>query len=621
MKSELSQYVKSVFQALGIDAPFDVYACESDSIPEWLRQQTINYEFVVCCDNCSIKERLSKFIKKDISEIDNHLYWFEGMPLANNIEPCMPKESPKDESRHIEQLKTSTRLATWIDDVIFKKIQAVYAPDHILFESNLNLSEDNSRRYLGTYFPRSYAESFCIFSNIFHNRAYKSKFSDKRSISILSIGCGSGGDLMGLLTAIEKVYTDTEITHINIWAIDGNQQSLGFLNTLLDLFARRTTKTIKYKLCHQVFSSMASLDLSDVECESLDFIISAKVICELIASGKGLLDNSYYDFAIKLLPKLSDIGLCLILDVTTRTSHTTFNPILMNRQINQALRDLKIFKTLLPLSCFYYGEQCDIDCFYQKVFTVKHSRFAADKSKVTYRVLGREGLAKAIISQNNSHQLVVQNNRICPYSSSFELKQDAYYLLDEVQGTDDLSTDSSFLNIPVDVTENTQCEEDKDIQEEMTFSETESADSKDEDYYEGCYVIDTNVFADCPDIISKISEDYYIVLSATVIEELDHLKTKKNIPASKKKKVSKAIKFVNESFETRDIETEFSDTSLLPKDYEKTKADNKILSVALKHIDYNPILLTSDNALQVKAKGLGIKTISLKEYLKQNQNL
>ena len=31
----------------------------------------------------------------------------------------------------------------------------------------------------------------------------------------------------------------------------------------------------------------------------------------------------------------------------------------------------------------------------------------------------------------------------------------------------------------------------------------------------------------------------------------------------------------------------------------------------------NPILLTSDNGLQVKAKGLKIATISLKEFLKR----
>ena len=48
--------------------------------------------------------------------------------------------------------------------------------------------------------------------------------------------------------------------------------------------------------------------------------------------------------------------------------------------------------------------------------------------------------------------------------------------------------------------------------------------------------------------------------------------------------------------------------------------DNMILSVALKYKDENPILLTSDNGLQIKAKGLQIPVISLKDFLKDNPN-
>ena len=38
------------------------------------------------------------------------------------------------------------------------------------------------------------------------------------------------------------------------------------------------------------------------------------------------------------------------------------------------------------------------------------------------------------------------------------------------------------------------------------------------------YIIDTNVFVDYPEIISKIDKKYKIVLSAKVIDELDYLK-------------------------------------------------------------------------------------------------
>lgn len=66
----------------------------------------------------------------------------------------------------------------------------------------------------------------------------------------------------------------------------------------------------------------------------------------------------------------------------------------------------------------------------------------------------------------------------------------------------------------------------------------------------------------------------------------------------------------------RDVQMVLADMALLPDDFSKKSPDNMILTVALKYRSNNPILLTSDNGLQVKAKGLGIKTITLKEFLK-----
>ncbi len=62
---------------------------------------------------------------------------------------------------------------------------------------------------------------------------------------------------------------------------------------------------------------------------------------------------------------------------------------------------------------------------------------------------------------------------------------------------------------------------------------------------------------------------------------------------------------------------EISDLSLLPVDFNKRSPDNQILTVALKFKLENPILLTSDNGLQVKAKGLKLTTITLREFLNQ----
>lgn len=129
------------------------------------------------------------------------------------------------------------------------------------------------------------------------------------------------------------------------------------------------------------------------------------------------------------------------------------------------------------------------------------------------------------------------------------------------------------------------------------------------------YIIDTNVFVDYPDIISKISKEYPVILSAKVIDELDNLKSK--LDNEGKRNVQKALKSINGHLDTRDLRMEISDTSLLPVDFNKRSPDNQILTVALKFKSENPILLTSDNGLQVKAKGLKLTTITLQEFLNQ----
>jgi len=132
---------------------------------------------------------------------------------------------------------------------------------------------------------------------------------------------------------------------------------------------------------------------------------------------------------------------------------------------------------------------------------------------------------------------------------------------------------------------------------------------------ENLYIIDTNVFVDCPDIISKIDKKYQVILSAKVIDELDYLKI--SLTEEQKKNVQKALRQINDSIDKRNIKMDTADLTLLPNDFSKKSPDNFILSVALKYASENPIMLTSDNGLQIKAKGLNITTITLKEFMKQ----
>lgn len=129
------------------------------------------------------------------------------------------------------------------------------------------------------------------------------------------------------------------------------------------------------------------------------------------------------------------------------------------------------------------------------------------------------------------------------------------------------------------------------------------------------YIIDTNVFVEYPEIIPKIDNKYKVILSAKVIDELDYLKF--SLSGDQKNNVQNALRLINNCIGKREIKMETAAVELLPSDFNKNSPDNMILSVALKFRDENPILLTSDNGLQIKAKGLNIKTITLKEFLRQ----
>lgn len=128
------------------------------------------------------------------------------------------------------------------------------------------------------------------------------------------------------------------------------------------------------------------------------------------------------------------------------------------------------------------------------------------------------------------------------------------------------------------------------------------------------YIIDTNVFVDYPDIISKVDKKYPIILSAKVTDELDKMKIK--LDELKKKNAEKALWILNNE-NSHEIIYEFANTSLLPEDFDKRSPDNMILSVALKYQKDNPIMLTSDNGLQLKCKIFNIGTVSLKNFLKR----
>lgn len=131
------------------------------------------------------------------------------------------------------------------------------------------------------------------------------------------------------------------------------------------------------------------------------------------------------------------------------------------------------------------------------------------------------------------------------------------------------------------------------------------------------YIIDTNVFIEEPEIITKIESKHYIALTLTVIDELDKLKTKEKT----KEKAVKAIKNINEALQSPNkqkkarVKKAKANLTLLPEELQKKSGDNYLLSMAMVYKDENPIILTIDKNLQSKAMMLNIVVLTLKEFL------
>lgn len=132
------------------------------------------------------------------------------------------------------------------------------------------------------------------------------------------------------------------------------------------------------------------------------------------------------------------------------------------------------------------------------------------------------------------------------------------------------------------------------------------------DKYRKVYVIDTNIFVEEPNILDYINSNDLIIISKTVVDELDSNKHRKEIAYN----VREAIRNIS-NYNSDNMIFVQADRDILPYDY-KIKGDNLILSAAIQFKKYSPIIVTNDIAFRLKAKGEGIKAIKLTDIIGDN---
>lgn len=443
LKHHATEICKIVFAFVGIHGTPNilVFDCNNDTDYPPFDGLDKTHEYLVLCEYLmnhdsmnAVRDCFANNFGKEVlffsKENRSWLYWHEGEVLHPAPETVDSRENHHNHS--ISTKKTHTCLPSWLDSLIYDKLGAIYCPDFKRFEHNLELSESDLNIYLGTYFPRSYAEAFCIFDGIFDNTIIRDVIVQKRKLWVLDIGSGCGGDLIGLLTAIVKHLHCLE--EINIIAIDGHIGALHLLEQIIYSFKTHTQKLISLeKICSKIIDSKS---LPIIGHSGFDFIISCKMANEQISRGQGRNDDAYSAMLEQYCSTLNDTGLFLLLDVTTKPDHADYYPCLLNQQVGSFIASHPEFRTLLPLPCSYFEAKCAKGCFTQRRFAVSCKGRSNVLSKVAYRILGHRSFVNSVNGLKSNKSFVFPsitgnstNDRVCQCDLINENKRvDAYTL-------------------------------------------------------------------------------------------------------------------------------------------------------------------------------------------------
>ena len=269
-------------------------------------------------------------------------------------------------SSHLEVVNVKQTLPYWLDHFIYDDLNGVYC------KSNKDMvvidwGKDDVLKYLGTYFPRSYTEAYCIVSQYLD---VANPFSEKTEVSLFDFGCGTGGEIIGTITAI--IEKNLNLQHINILALDGNYFALRTFEKILVKYCTKSSIHITYKVIPLEIDDFYDLSFLDsVIDQKFDMVISFKAICEFVTKQRFEQNNAYTHMAKFFLPRINSGGILLLADVTTYNN------------VSQEWLPHMMDEGLAKANCKVVAKNNG----YNQAFFVTHSRKKEDISKIAWRLI------------------------------------------------------------------------------------------------------------------------------------------------------------------------------------------------------------------------------------------
>ena len=307
----------------------------------------------------------------------------------------------------------TTILPDNIDQILYNELGAIYKRGGN-FDLNLSNDEQQNKIYLGTYFPRSFSESYQIFTILLKDKSIQNSISRKEWLNILDIGTGTGGNVVGMMKAMVDCGIDSR--RIKIFSIEGNENASSYFKKIFDRFNRLYKTSFELHLEKLIFSfGNFKLRISDyLNAKSLefDFITSSKFVGEFYNQSGGKEIRLFKCLTEVISEFLQPDGIYLLLDVVAGSMDRKcdFKTKIMSNELNEYVNSQDdSLKYIFPSPCVCWSSICKTKgCYIENCFKISHSHFENDESKVAFRIMTHKNFADQILSK----RAIKENYRI-----------------------------------------------------------------------------------------------------------------------------------------------------------------------------------------------------------------
>ncbi len=313
----------------------------------------------------------------------------------------------------------NTLLPRPIDQILFKELGAIHRRGGN-FDLNLSNDELKNKIYLGTYFPRSFSESYQLFSGLFSIASLQQSINQKSIFNILDIGTGTGGNVIGMMQAMFEYGFNSKT--IKIYTVEGNENASEYFKKIVDRFNVINKSSFVLQQERIVFSidnfKQQMIDYLRIAAIKFDFITSFKFVGEFYNLPESNLPKLFHCLTETISNFLQPDGIFILLDVVagSRDHKSDFKTKIMSDELNDYVNSAaNALRYIFPSPCACWSSICKTKgCYIEKCFKVSHSHFENDESNVAFRVMTHKDFANQIVGKRAlKEKYIISKKNLC----------------------------------------------------------------------------------------------------------------------------------------------------------------------------------------------------------------